>query len=608
MAANEGFDAALSLVGECVICFEPFTETGDNEPHLLSCGHTFCLKCIRDLVREENGRHSVACPSCRSVSIITNGPPFLPPKNFQLAELIANIRRLSGSQSIPQAQPAAAKEQQQSLGLPPSDSEERRPEVFVPAASALPPVSGMPPMEPAQQALPPVQPVQQAMPPRMQPAQQSMSPMQPMPPAPAAAAAAGDYGFYQPSAPPADVAFGGMYAAPQEPPVAAAAAAAAAADPSHNGKAESEDAPPTLESEKELALTREEQKIFDDYHNSPAMMPTDFSLKYQNGYTQSLFMNVVQDPAIGYPHGEFQFADFKIGGWEVPALVRAWIDGRWYAPKGFSGESRVPPHFSRVLVPHAVFHVSMTAVLTADETYRPPQGGRIQRSHINQQFKTNYSHDYVVCSAMLAEDRNFYDKAWAKGGKWKLNPLLVFSPDRDLALIVPPEQMSDMELMTMKKKVFMEREKKNKGFFGSLISSIVAVFTSDETDVHGQHRAPPTDVYILPSVRCSDLWDEVRTKCKAELESRADSHFLRLQSRPEYSYRNKRVTFVDSSYDANIIYLPVYSGAYQFTDETGQAKWYRVAVNAQSGDVEGERPYITFKGAMKSMFGWLGFK
>ena len=74
-----------------------------------------------------------------------------------------------------------------------------------------------------------------------------------------------------------------------------------------------------------------------------------------------------------------------------------------------------------------------------------------------------------------------------------------------------------------------------------------------------------------------------------------------------YTYKNKRITFVDISYNSRVVYLPVYSGAYLFTDENSVEKWYRVAVNGQTGDVEGERPFISVGGMVKNMFGWLGF-
>jgi len=574
MTANDS--SGLSLAGECVICFEPFEENGDNEPHLLSCGHTFCLKCIRDLVREEGGRHVVACPSCRTVSVITAGPPFLPPKNFQLAELIANIRRLSSVQQS-QVQPPMG-------GLPPADY----PQGLPPADDSLVPQSS------AASPLPPPGYSQPA--PSAPPADFS----QPAPSAPPA-----DFSQPAPSAPPGEVPFA-MYAEPQhmeeQPPPAATAAAESA---SRNPKQES-DVMPVLESEKELELTPAERELFDNYRHADTLFPSDYSLKYPNGFDEGRFMTILERPAAGYPRGRFNFTEFRIGGWEVHDIVFEWINGRWYAPKGFAANCRIPHHFSRVLVPHAVFNVTMTALLTADETYRPTDGGRVKHSQIREQFHCDSRRNYFACSATLLEDRKFYDDAWGKKG-WKLNDLHVFDPEADLHLIVPPDQWPEYELMTMKKKVLKEREKKGKGFFGSLVSAIVGVFKDDEEDTNGEHNAPPPDTYMLPGLRASDLWDGVCARCKRELEAKANSRFASLQRQEGYTYKNKRISFVDVSYNSFIVYLPVYSGAYEFTDEEGNRKWYRIAVNAQTGDVEGERPFISVGGVVKSMFGWLGF-
>ena len=61
----------------CNICFEKFAEAGDKSPRILtSCGHTYCLKCIRDVCR---GRNQLECPSCRVVTKFGrgNGPDSL---------------------------------------------------------------------------------------------------------------------------------------------------------------------------------------------------------------------------------------------------------------------------------------------------------------------------------------------------------------------------------------------------------------------------------------------------------------------------------------------------------------------------------------------------
>lgn len=46
---------------ECSVCFEPYTAGGERDPHILSCGHTFCLSCLKQL--------SSYCPECREPNL-----------------------------------------------------------------------------------------------------------------------------------------------------------------------------------------------------------------------------------------------------------------------------------------------------------------------------------------------------------------------------------------------------------------------------------------------------------------------------------------------------------------------------------------------------------
>ena len=106
---------------------------------------------------------------------------------------------------------------------------------------------------------------------------------------------------------------------------------------------------------------------------------------------------------------------------------------------------------------------------------------------------------------------------------------------------------------------------------------------------------------------CCDAGDGVQSE-KKKLTSSANSRWSSLSTRQDYTCRNKHITLTQPSYDAYIIYLPVFSGAYQFSEKGGVPKWYRVAVNAQSGDVEGERPFITVSGVMRNVLGFFGIK
>ena len=43
---------------KCLICFDPF-----DQPKVLQCGHTFCLRCLEQLSRSQD--KCVSCPECR---------------------------------------------------------------------------------------------------------------------------------------------------------------------------------------------------------------------------------------------------------------------------------------------------------------------------------------------------------------------------------------------------------------------------------------------------------------------------------------------------------------------------------------------------------------
>ena len=53
----------------CSVCFEPYEGKGDHVPRLLPCSHTFCERCISDLL-EEDVFH---CPDCKVPHPAENG-------------------------------------------------------------------------------------------------------------------------------------------------------------------------------------------------------------------------------------------------------------------------------------------------------------------------------------------------------------------------------------------------------------------------------------------------------------------------------------------------------------------------------------------------------
>ena len=46
----------------CSICYENFEQDTDNEPKIMECGDTFCLKCIQSIKKE---KEKFLCPICQ---------------------------------------------------------------------------------------------------------------------------------------------------------------------------------------------------------------------------------------------------------------------------------------------------------------------------------------------------------------------------------------------------------------------------------------------------------------------------------------------------------------------------------------------------------------
>ena len=67
---------------ECSICFEGYNDK-DKSPRLLSCGHSFCSRCLERLLRG----NTIDCPKCRNPVAVPSGVHGLL-KNFALLDIV----------------------------------------------------------------------------------------------------------------------------------------------------------------------------------------------------------------------------------------------------------------------------------------------------------------------------------------------------------------------------------------------------------------------------------------------------------------------------------------------------------------------------------------
>ena len=64
----EGEDLT-DCVTNCSVCFEPYEEKGNHVPLILPCLHTFCEKCIEELVNQKK----LECPECKVLHPVESG-------------------------------------------------------------------------------------------------------------------------------------------------------------------------------------------------------------------------------------------------------------------------------------------------------------------------------------------------------------------------------------------------------------------------------------------------------------------------------------------------------------------------------------------------------
>ena len=82
---------------DCSICYQPMTSEDIKVPRLLTCGHTFCTECIRNIYTISSDAYSyrrrmereILCPHCKTPCVIPDGDVTKLPKNYILLEIIS---------------------------------------------------------------------------------------------------------------------------------------------------------------------------------------------------------------------------------------------------------------------------------------------------------------------------------------------------------------------------------------------------------------------------------------------------------------------------------------------------------------------------------------
>ena len=85
----------------CNVCYKKFTETGDQSPRNLSCGHAYCLQCVNTIL---GNRNRLECPFCRTMTNFGRGtgPVSLPINNHivRLLEMTDSSTRSTATSGV----------------------------------------------------------------------------------------------------------------------------------------------------------------------------------------------------------------------------------------------------------------------------------------------------------------------------------------------------------------------------------------------------------------------------------------------------------------------------------------------------------------------------
>lgn len=78
----------------CRICFELFSSEGDHIPRVLNCLHSYCHKCLCDVVATSGEMRSILCPTCRKVTELPTGSTVeILHRNFTVLNVMEIMKR-----------------------------------------------------------------------------------------------------------------------------------------------------------------------------------------------------------------------------------------------------------------------------------------------------------------------------------------------------------------------------------------------------------------------------------------------------------------------------------------------------------------------------------
>ena len=88
----------LKAITECSICTETF-----QDPRILPCIHTFCLRCMQQMAKQGNKKpgDKLSCPICRKEITVTDDEAMGLQKNFFMARLIEMVTILIPADKAP---------------------------------------------------------------------------------------------------------------------------------------------------------------------------------------------------------------------------------------------------------------------------------------------------------------------------------------------------------------------------------------------------------------------------------------------------------------------------------------------------------------------------